>query len=130
MVPTNKIPITIAIPIRLRRRGIERKLIIEGPDASGVFLDRNLCRLIAQARHWFSLLATGKVSSVREISKLDSVNENEITRSLPLAFLAPKIVEDILDGRQTETLTAYRLKRLSSLPLDWQKQAKLLENLT
>ena len=130
LVPTNKIPITIAIPIRLRRRGIERKLIIEGPDASGVFLDRNLCRLIAQARHWFSLLATGKVSSVREISKLDSVNENEITRSLPLAFLAPKIVEDILDGRQTETLTAYRLKRLSSLPLDWQKQAKLLENLT
>ena len=58
------------------------------------------------------------------------MNENEITRSLPLAFLAPKIVEDILDGRQTETLTAYRLKRLSSLPLDWQKQAKLLENLT
>lgn len=78
----------------------------------------------------FDLLATGKVSSVREISKLDSVNENEITRTLPLAFLAPKIVEGILNGEQTEALTAYRLKRLSSLPLDWQEQAELLENLT
>ena len=130
LTPTNEKPITIAIPIRLRRRGVERKLIIEGPDSSGVFLDRNLCRLIAQARHWFDLLATGKVSSVREISKLDSVNENEITRTLPLAFLAPKIVEGILNGEQTEALTAYRLKRLSSLPLDWQEQAELLENLT
>jgi len=36
----------------------------------------------------------------------DGVNENEITRSLPLAFVTPTIVEEILGGRQAEGLTA------------------------
>lgn len=121
--------ITITVPVRLKRRGVEAKMIIEGQGENSPYLNRNLCRLIAQARCWFDQLATGQVSSVREIAKQDSVNENEITRTLPLAFLAPTIVEDILGGRQTEGLTAYRLKRLPQLPLDWAEQTKTLQNL-
>jgi len=63
------------------------------------------------------------------MSKLEHVNENEITRTLPLAFLAPQIVEDILAGQQAENITAYRLKRLSPLPLDWEEQAEILKKL-
>jgi DNA invertase Pin-like site-specific DNA recombinase len=127
--PKNENPITLTVPIRLQRRGIESKLVIESPDECNVYLDRNLCRLIAQAHHWFDLLASKKAASVREISKLKSINENEITRTLPLAFLAPEIILEILNGRQPEALTAYRLKRLSTLPLDWLEQVKLLNNL-
>jgi site-specific DNA recombinase len=127
--PKNENPITLNVPIRLQRRGIESKLVIESPDESNVYLDRNLCRLIAQAHYWFDLLASKKASSIREISKLESVNENEITRTLPLAFLAPEIVSQILSGRQPEALTAYRLKRLSTLPLDWRDQVKSLKKL-
>ncbi|MEQ8229332.1 MAG: hypothetical protein RIA64_14700 [Rhodospirillales bacterium] len=35
----------------------------------------------------------------------------------------------ILDGRQAEDVTVYRMRRLPALSFDWQKQAELLENL-
>jgi hypothetical protein len=49
-----------------------------------------------------------------------------VSRILPLAFLAPDIVEAILDGRQPPELTAARLKRMRDLPLDWQQQRRYL----
>lgn len=120
--------VSITAPIRFQRRGVESKIVIVGPDADNISIDKNLCRLIGQARFWFDQLVTGKVSSVREISRRDRVNENEITRTLPLAFLSPQIVEDILKGKQAQNLTAYGLKRLSALPMNWADQAKLLSN--
>ena len=53
-------------------------------------------------------------------------NPADISRVLPLAFLAPDIVEAILDGRQPPELTAARLKRMRNLPLDWQQQRRYL----
>jgi hypothetical protein len=44
---------------------------------------------------------------------------------LPLAFLAPDIVEAILQGRQPVELTVLRLKRIG-LPLSWVEQRRLL----
>ena len=54
------------------------------------------------------------------------MNESEITRVLPLAFLAPDIVRAILDGRHPEDLTAERLKRFAPLPTDWEAQRRTL----
>jgi len=120
--------VSITAAIRFQRRGVESKIVIEGPDSDNIFFGKNLCRLIAQARFWFDQLATGEISSVREISRRNRVNKNEITRALPLAFLSPQIVEDILKGKQAQNLTAYGLKRLSPLPMNWEDQAKLLSN--
>jgi hypothetical protein len=44
---------------------------------------------------------------------------------LPLAFLAPDIVEAILKGRQPIELTAARLMRIRDLPLSWAEQPAL-----
>jgi DNA invertase Pin-like site-specific DNA recombinase len=122
-------PASLNIPIRLQRRGVETKLIIESPGAEKRNFDIDLCRLIGQARTWFDLLTSGEASTVREIAKRENVNEHEITRVLHLAFLSPRIVEDILDGRQAEGVSVYRLRRLSSIPFDWAEQVELLENL-
>jgi hypothetical protein len=43
-----------------------------------------------------------------------------------LAFLAPDIVEAILDGRQPLELTAERLIRNSRLPISWPEQRRAL----
>ena len=56
----------------------------------------------------------------------DGNHESEISRILPLAFLAPDIVEAILNGRQPIELTAESLKRLRALPTDWDAQRRLL----
>jgi site-specific DNA recombinase len=45
---------------------------------------------------------------------------------LPLAFLAPDIVEAIAAGRQPPDLTAYRLIRAVELPIAWAAQRQLL----
>ena len=45
---------------------------------------------------------------------------------IPFAFLAPDIVEAILDGRQPVELTAARLRRVRDLPISWVEQRCLL----
>ena len=45
---------------------------------------------------------------------------------IKLAFLAPDIVETILQGHQPVELTAFGLKRSRHLPVCWQEQRELL----
>ena len=118
--------ITIKKAISLRRRGVEAKLVIEGNHKKLQEVDPHLCRLIAQAKLWFDQLASGEANSVQDIARQEKVFDTEISRILPLAFLAPAIVEDILHGRQPENLGINDLKRLSSLPTNWEEQRKRL----
>ena len=70
-------------------------------------------------------LASGRKSSINDIALERGLAANEISRLLPLAFLAPDIVEAIMAGRQPLELTVKRLTRLDALPFDWQQQRKM-----
>ncbi len=109
--------------MELRRRGVEGKIILLS-DASTP--DVKLINLIADTQNWFGQLAKGKASTIREIAHHNHVDENDISRFLPLAFLAPDIVEAILVGKHPAELTADKLKRLKSLPFSWEEQRKIL----
>ena len=117
---------TLAIPVKLRRRGVEAKLILTGPDKPHDERDLHLCRLVAQARFWLDQLASGEATSLRDISRRHQVHSSEVSRILPLAFLAPDIVEAIIVGRQPVELTARTLKRIGTLPPDWAAQRTYL----
>ncbi len=117
--------ITITEPITLRRRGIEVRLVIENSGQPGK-PDEKLVELVVQAHRWFNDLKTRSNVRLRELGKRDGADRGDISRILPLAFLAPDIVEAILDGRQPPELTAARLKRMRDLPLDWQQQRRYL----
>ena len=54
------------------------------------------------------------------------MDRNEISRFLPLAFLAPDVVEAILHGRQPVDLTIKKLRRIALVPLGWEDQKALL----
>ena len=41
-------------------------------------------------------------------------------------FLAPDIIQAIIEGRQPAELTAARLKRMYDLPISWAEQRRLL----
>lgn len=115
----------LTVPLSLRRRGVEARLILGDGRDTGCLPDEHLIRCIAQARAWFEDLRTGAVASVKEIAARQQIPASEVSRQLPLAFLAPNIVTAILEGRQPVELTAKALKRVD-LPLDWSEQSRRL----
>ena len=117
--------IVIDAPISLKRRGVEAKLVVGGDNAMAIEPDENLIEAIAIARKWFADLQSGEAASVLELADRHNVDRSHISRTLPLAFLAPDIVTAIIDGRIEPGLTLSRIKRLK-LPASWQDQRQLL----
>lgn len=112
------------IPLRIRQRGIEMRLVINGDQSKP---DSSLEKAISRGRKWFEDIALGHAGSIAEIALLEGVTARYVSRLLPLAFLAPTIVEDIARGRQPPQLTTESLTTGSDLPLDWLAQGRILE---
>ena len=115
--------ILLNIPIKLRRRGVETKLIIDAPDSSEVAEpDPALIKMIANAHQWWEDLVAHRYSTMRALSEAYSKNERYVARVLQLAFLAPEIVDAIVAGTQPIEMTAQRLITLPDLPPSWTGQ--------
>jgi hypothetical protein len=114
------------LPIQLRRRGVEMRLVIESPGSSPSRQDPVLLKAIARAFRWFEALATRQSRSVAELAKREGVNERYIRSLLHLAFLAPEVVEAIVHGDQPSELTTKALLTRIDLPLNWQAQQRAL----
>jgi hypothetical protein len=81
---------------------------------------------IRRAHRCFDALVSGQVKSVTELATLEGISDRYVSSLLPLALLAPKIVEAIAAGRQPPELTAHRLIRTVDLPIAWAAQQRLL----
>jgi len=113
------------IPIELKRRGVEIRLVIEG-QARTPRPDLALLKAVARGHRWFHELASGEIASIREIARRESVYDSYVKRLIPLALLAPEIVQSICDGSQPATLTVEVLKQNAALPLERSKQRQVL----
>lgn len=84
-----------------------------------------LIKAVARGASWRTKLETGVYPSVIALAKSEGYSERYVWKTLRLAFLAPDIVEAILDGRQLPHLT---LRKLNDLPLDgdWRSQRRTL----
>lgn len=71
-------------------------------------------------------LIEGKVATVAEITERGQVRPGNVSRVLPLAWLAPNIAAAILEGRQPVDLTAKELRDLPAVPIDWKQQRRVL----
>jgi site-specific DNA recombinase len=121
------VALTRVIPMRMRRRGVELKLVIDG-DHEPSRSDPALLKLIARAYCWFDELVTGRAASMVEIGRREKIGKRHVSEIMRLAFLAPEIVEQIASGAQPPELTAKALLQESSrLPLDWDTQRKYVE---
>ena len=110
--------VELGAPVAFQRRGVETKILVNAAAAVQP-PDRKLIALIARSRRWIERIASGDAGTIREIARREGVDEGDVSRFLPLAFLAPDIVEAILAGKHPPDLTAERLKRLPVLPHDW-----------
>ena len=64
--------------------------------------------------------------SIDKLAEHSSMDASNVTRYLPLAFLAPDIVEAICNGTQPIDLNVERLKKMGPIPADWAHQKRLL----
>jgi len=85
-------------------------------------LDEGLILLVARAALLREQLEIGAVGSIAEFAEQNGLDHSNANKLVPLGYLAPSIVEDILLGRQPVELTQRELHRMTNLPLCWTEQ--------
>ncbi|WP_244226862.1 recombinase family protein [Wolbachia endosymbiont of Rhagoletis indifferens] len=78
-----------------------------------------LLKAVVRAHLWKRQLDEGKYRSVKELSVKINIGTRRIQQILRLNYLAPKIKEDIVNGRQPRSL---RLADLREIPMLWSEQ--------
>jgi hypothetical protein len=115
------------VPAHIKRRGVEMRIILDGLRRGlAASPDPALIKAVIRARGWFEDLVSSRRQSVTEIAEAEDCSERYVSRLMPLAFLAPDIVEAILAGTQPVELTAETLTRHADLPLSWVDQKRSL----
>jgi site-specific DNA recombinase len=118
--------LTRFVPLRMKRRGVETRIIIAAGDEPPRKVDSALLKAVSRARVWFEELASGRVRSLAEIARREGIARRYVERLSRLAFMAPAIVEAICQGRQPAELNAETLLKRADLPLDWSAPLKAL----
>jgi DNA invertase Pin-like site-specific DNA recombinase len=121
----SKSDFTVEIPILLKQRGVETRLIIEGETEAPHNRDAALIKTIARAVSWFDDLATGRVKDFSDLGRKEKLTRSVVGRICSLTFLSPELIEDVVDGRQVLNVRTRNLLREVSLPESWAKQQKV-----
>jgi site-specific DNA recombinase len=110
---------TVRVPApRLRAR---KEIIVPGGSKSAPRrLSHDLILAIARAKTWMQDLRSGKYADTIEIARRFKLNDAHVRRLLRVGYLAPDIVEAIVEGRQPRSLTVKRL--LQGIPCAWPDQ--------
>ena len=117
----------IEVPIALRRRGVERRIVVEAEGvAPAPDPDPALVTLIAKAHRYLNRLTSDEEISASRLAADEKIDISDLSRILRLAFLAPDITKAILDGQQPVGLTARKLMRMADIPHQWDDQRQAL----
>jgi DNA invertase Pin-like site-specific DNA recombinase len=118
------------IPIQLHRSRAE--IIVTttalGGQPVAPRIDKLLVRALARAHAMRLKLESGEATTVPDLMAQFGLAESYIRKILPIGFLAPDLMEQILDGRQPARLQLGRISD-GKLPFDWAKQRALFAEL-
>jgi site-specific DNA recombinase len=85
-------------------------------------VNHGLILAIARAKRWMQGLCDGTCNDTNEIARHFKLNDAHVRRLLRFGYLAPDIVEAIVEGRQPRALTVRRL--LHGMPCAWADQRR------
>jgi site-specific DNA recombinase len=88
--------------------------------------DPTLVRLLTRAWTIRSEILKGDGRSLYAIAQAHGIGDSYLGRLLRLSFLAPDIVEAILQGKQPSEVTANRLTTMPKIPADWAEQRDVI----
>lgn len=86
--------------------------------------DPKLLQAIVRSRAWLHDLEQNKFKRIEDLAASVKLHPKVVRQELRYAFLAPTIVEAILNGDQRQTLTLAQVPK--TLPISWQEQCKTL----
>ena len=102
-------------------------LIISDDEAVQSKPNPQLIKAIAKSFYWNELILSEKAKSSTDIQKMENLKTNTYVKNiLRLRFLAPEIIEDILNGTQPRDLTVEKLFNVKSH--NWKEQKNLILN--
>ncbi len=114
--------ICLTIEAKLKRSGGEVHLVVP-PHSGGVPSPQpnpSLIKAVARAHSWYERVLEGKSSNLKSLTLHGGLTPRYIGKVFGCAFLAPDIVESILDGRQPRDLSFKKL--CAHIPLSWIEQ--------
>jgi site-specific DNA recombinase len=79
-----------------------------------------LIKAIARAHGWYEKVVQGNAFDMRSLARHVGLTERYIGKVFGCAFLAPDIIESILEGRQPHDLNFEKL--CQHVPLSWTEQ--------
>jgi hypothetical protein len=118
--------ICLTIEAKLKRSGGEVHLVVP-PHSGGAPSPQpnpSLMKAVARARSWYERVLEGKSSNQRSLTLHAGLTRRYIGKVFGCAFLAPDIVEAILEGRQPRDLSFKKL--CAHIPLSWIEQREQL----
>jgi hypothetical protein len=113
--------VTLSVPCRLKRCGGEMRMILPAHSTNAGKPLPSLLKAVSRAHDWVRRIESGEFKDQRAIATATGLDERYVSHILPSAFLAPEIVETIVEGMQSLDLTLNELLR--DTPLDWKLQA-------
>lgn len=116
--------LTITRDMRLTRTGRAVRLVHgSGAAATAQGADLTLIRLIAKAREWWARMTAGNLDP-STLAAQEGVSVSYVVRVLRIAFLAPAVVDAVLDGRLRAGVDSTALLDIRAIVPDWQKQER------
>lgn len=118
----------LSVHASLRRAGREVAMVIGADPTTAPVSDPAMMRLILRARSMWEKLQRSEVAGLGELAAQEGLSGSYASRLIRLAFLAPDILQAIMDARQPAGLSAAALLQecRRGLPLDWQQQREAL----
>jgi site-specific DNA recombinase len=124
----DRISLSHFVPMRMKRRGVEMRLILDGNADQQGPVDPALLKALARARSWFEEVATGRVASLAAIGRREGLRKRYVTRLTKLAFIAPSIAEGIAEGRAPMGVNLQMLMDgRVALALCWTEQQRMFD---
>ncbi|WP_245427077.1 hypothetical protein [Mesorhizobium sp. YM1C-6-2] len=124
MSRTTPIPdtVTLHVPFRIVRRGGRKEMQLPDGTPQQRKIDNTLVKALARAFRWKRMLESEEFTTIAELAQHEKIAPSYLTRILRLTFLAPDIVEAILDGRPAMAMSAETLR--TGLEGDWTVQRR------
>jgi site-specific DNA recombinase len=113
--------ISLSIEAKRKRYGGEIHLVVPPHSSAPVSHPRPaLIKAVARAHDWYEKILQSKVTDMRSLARETGLTPRYVRNVFACAFLAPDIVEAILEGRQPLTLKFEHLYK--NIPQSWDEQ--------